>query len=208
MTDLASLHGAAGQETRRATRSSLPKRVALSVLKAAALLFAAGLALLQIPELTYDLGPKTPVEIAGPDALRAQHVRGSTFVSVAGEIDLGRAFVHQTHGLAWTYFLVKPYGPALVVRTWEPVKDDEAWRRVGRFVGRLQPLARMPFSRSVRAIYRERFGVDLPADAYFLARDDVPALSGWQVGALVFAVLLEGAMIYFFYFFRRSSPKT
>ena len=48
----------------------------------------------------------------------------------------------------------------------------------------------------------EKFQVPVGEDAFFLALDDVPRLSGWQVGALIFASLLWIVMFYMFYFYK------
>jgi hypothetical protein len=180
------------------------RKALLTVLKVAALVFVAGLVALQVPELRYDLGSKRPTEIGGPDGLAALRREGSTFVSVSGRIDFDKAFVHQTHGLAWTYFLVEPYGARLVARTSEKVTDDEAYRRIDTFVGRLKAFDRMPFDRTIRGIFARDFSTEIPPDAWFLAKDDVPDVSAWQVGALAFAGGLWLVFFYFFFVWRRG----
>ena len=65
----------------------------------------------------------------------------------------------------------------------------------------------MPFSRRINAIYQSKFQVEIPHDAYFLARDDVPRPSKWQIGAVSFAALLWIVLFYFFYIFPRQRRK-
>jgi hypothetical protein len=175
------------------------KRFWLTVAKVAALAFVAMLVVTQLPELSYDLGSTTPVEIRGPDDLTAHRFTGPTFVSVHGSVDFEKAVVLPTHGLTSTYFLLEPYGNRLVVRTFEPVGSEEAWRKINRFLGRLKPLEDMPFDRTVRHGFRETVGVEIPDGAFFLAKDDVPRLSGWQVGATAFAVTLWAVLFYVFF---------
>ena len=172
----------------------------LLVLKLLALLFVAVMVVIQVPELLYDLGPKQPVEIAGPEGLGPGRFSKATFVSVSGSPNFDRAFVYRRYGLSYTYFLVEPYGIRLVVRTYEKVEDD--WKDITQFVGKLRPFSRQPFSYRIRSIYRERFKEEIPRDAYFLALYDVPKPSGWQIGALIFAGILFAAMVYLFFFFR------
>jgi hypothetical protein len=183
----------------------LIRRIAVTVAKTAALVFVAGMALLQVPELTYDLGPKQPLAVRSPVDLEAAGA-GTVFADVAGTIDADHAFVHRTHGLAWSYFLLDEYGTRLVVRSPEPLAGrEEEWSRVRRHLGRLKPYAGMPFRRSVAATFREQFGVEIPADAHFLARDDVPAAGGWQVGAAVLAATVWGVLVWLFFLRRRAS---
>jgi len=150
-----------------------------------------------IPEFRYDTGPKVPVDVKAPDELSPERYAVSTFATVHGEGDFDKAFVQSKYGVPYTYFLLKGYGPALVVRTAEKVDDD--WKQLDRHVGRLRRYRRMPFSRTVRAVFMERFDEEIPANALFLARDDVPRLSGWQVGAAIFAGLLWLILAYMFF---------
>jgi hypothetical protein len=57
----------------------------------------------------------------------------------------------------------------------------------------------MPFSRSVRAGFRDTLGVSIPENAFFLARDDVPRPNGWSIGAVSFAGVLWCILFYFFF---------
>ena len=182
----------------------LRRRFYLTVLKLFALAAVAGMAWLQVPELRYDFSGAEPVAIAGPAELEALRGKGSVFAAVAGKGDFDKAFINKTYGLTYTYFLLKPYGAALVVRSTERVTDD--WRALDRFVGRVRSFRRMPFSRRVRRSYREQFGVEIPAGAMFLARDDVPAPSGWQIGALIFVSLLWVVLVWLFFIRRRKEP--
>jgi hypothetical protein len=151
----------------------------------------------QIPELRYDLGSKEPVQITSPNDLSVERFTRSTFASVHGRVDLTKAATFAMHGVRFTYFLLEGYGPRLVVRT--PEQVDEEWSQIDTHVGRLRPYRRMPFSRSVRAGFRTHFDVEIPDDALFLARDDVPRFSGWSIGAVVFASILWCILAYFFF---------
>jgi hypothetical protein len=96
---------------------------------------------------------------------------------------------------------LKEYGTMLVVRTSEKVSED--WEKIDTHLGRLRPYHRMPFSRSVRAGFRDTVGVSIPENAFFLARDDVPKLNGWNIGAVSFASILWCILFYFFFVRRR-----
>lgn len=183
------------------------KKFWLTVLKIFALLFVAFMFVVQIPELLYDFGPKEPVSIAGPDELDADRFRRATFVTLPGKPDFDHAFIYRRYGLDYTYFIIEPYGVRLVARTYEKVSDD--WKIFEQFVGKLRPFNRQPFSYRIRQLYKERFQLDIPEKAFFLALYDVPKPSGWQIGALVFAALLWGVMFYFFFFFKwkKIQPK-
>ena len=170
----------------------------LHILRIAALLFVGGMIYVQIPELIYDLSPRVPVKIAGPEELTPEKYPETTFVSITGEPDFNRAFVYNRYGLSYTYFNIKPYGMNLVVRTYEPVTDD--WKSINTFLGKLRPFNKQPFHYKIRDIYKEKFDADVPEDAFFMALDDVPELSGWQVGAALFACILWCVMFYMFYF--------
>jgi hypothetical protein len=172
----------------------------LHVLKIIALVFVAGMILVQIPELLYDLGPKRPITISGPADLSFEQVPGTIFASIKGKPDFEKAFVYHRYGLSYTYFNIRPYGMRLVARTYEPVTEE--WKQLDRFLGKLRHFNRQPFHYRIRDIYEERFGVSVPEDAFFLALDDVPGLNGWQVGAFIFAFLLWIVMFYLFYFHR------
>lgn len=175
-------------------------RVALTVLKLAGLAVVGLMGLTQVPELRYDFGSRQPAVVAGPADLVPGRVAGPTFAAVHGTPDFTRAFVYRRYGLDHTYFTVEPYGLRLVVRTYGTVSDE--WHELRRFLGRLQPFAQQPFSYRIREIYREQMGVEIPEDAYFLALDDVPRPSGWQVGALVLSAVLWLGMAYGFFLWR------
>ena len=177
----------------------LRKRFWLGVGKVALLVFVAGMVAVQIPELQYDLGGREPVAITSPVDLGP--LEGSTYAIVAGKGDFDKAFIFKTHGVAFTYFLLEGYGDQLVVRTHERVTDD--WKELDTFVGRVRPFRRMPFSRSVRGTFRQKCQVEIGPGSYFLARDDVPHVSAWQVGAIVFAAVLWAALFYFLFVFPR-----
>jgi len=173
----------------------------LGFLKVFLLAFVAVMALTQIPELRYDLGSQEPATVAGVADLRPDRIAGPTFAAVSGTPDFSHAFVYRRYGLDHTYFTVEPYGPRLVVRTYDKVTDE--WKDIRRFLGRLRPFAEQPFSYRIREIYRERAGIEIPEDAYFLALDDVPRASGWQVGAFVLSTVLWLGMLYGFFLRRR-----
>ncbi|MCF8131484.1 MAG: hypothetical protein K9N10_23500 [Deltaproteobacteria bacterium] len=172
----------------------------LHVLRIFGLVFVAGMIFIQIPELLYDLGPKKPVAISESKDLSTEKIPGTRFVSISGKPDFERAFVYQRYGLSYTYFNIEPYGERLVVRTYEPVTDE--WKDLNRFLGKLRHFDRQPFNYRIRDIYEEKFGVIIPEDAFFLGLNDVPQLSGWQVGAFIFACILWVVMFYMFYFYR------
>lgn len=150
----------------------------------------------QVPELRYDFGSKEPVRIQSVDELSAVRFPASTFASVHGKPDFSKAATFSMHGVTFTYFLLKEYDARLVVRTPETVNED--WEKIDSHLGRLRPYHRMPFSRSVRAGFRDSLDVSIPEDAFFLARDDVPKPNGWNIGAVTFAAILWCVLAYFF----------
>ncbi len=154
----------------------------------------------QVPELIYDLGPKTPVTVSGSEELSHERFSRTTFVSIDGKPNFEQAFVYRRYGLAYTYFNIDPYGLRLVVRTYEKVSDD--WKQLNRFLGKLRPFNHQPFYYKIRNIYDEKFEVEIPDDAFFMGLDDVPKLSGWQLGAVIFAGVLWVTMFYFFFIYR------
>ena len=175
-------------------------RILLTFLKVLLLLVVAFMAWMQIPELIYDFGSKTPLAITNPAQLSGSKISGTTFASVEGAPDFTNAFVYRRYGLDHHYFTVEPYGTRLVVRTYDEINED--WRQLTHFLGRLRPFDQQPFSGYIAAIYLERFGVSIPSDAWFLALDDVPDPSGWQIGGLI----LSGAIwsVLFWLFFLRK----
>jgi hypothetical protein len=172
------------------------------LLKVLALGFVGAMILVQIPELGYDFSPREPVPIEGPEDLAGESFKGSTFVSLAGTPNFEKAFIYQRYGLSYTYFNVDPYGVRMVVRTYDEV--DEEWRRMSRLLGRLKPFESQPFSYAIRDIYAERFQVEIGEGTFFLSLDDVPKPNSWQIGAISFASVLWFAMIYMFFFFKRT----
>jgi hypothetical protein len=164
------------------------------------------MAALQVPELSYDLGSDEPVQIDSPSELTRPEFKHSTFVSVAGRIDLDRRIEYASHGVPATYFLLEDYGDRLVVRTYERIESPEEWSRINRFVGRLRPIGRLPFRRGVRARFEAEYDVRIPPDAYFLGLYDVPELSGWQVGAAAFVAVLWLVLFYLFFIRRWDRP--
>lgn len=172
-------------------------RIALTCIKIFPMIVVTSMILFQIPNLLYDFGPKEPVGIESAGDLSALGETDSVFASVRGKADLGRAATFSMHGVRYTYFLLKEYGPRLVVRTAETV--DEKWSEIELHIGRLRPYGRMPFSRSVRAGFRTNFDVEIPDDAFFLARDYAPRIRGWTIGAVTFAGVLWCALFYFFF---------
>lgn len=170
------------------------------ILRIAALLFVGGMIYVQIPELTYDFGSKVPKAISGQAELTPDNFPKTTFISLKGKSDFEKAFVYKRYGLSYTYFNIKPYGMHLVVRTYEPVTDE--WENINMFLGKLRPFNRQPFHYKIKDIYKEKFETEVPENAFFLALDDVPKISGWQVGAIIFACLLWLVMFYMFYIYK------
>ena len=170
------------------------------ILRVFMLLFVGGMVYVQIPELTYDFGSKVPQPITGADELTPQKFSKTTFVSIKGEPDFENAFVYKRYGLSYTYFNIKPYGINLVVRTYEPVTDE--WNNLRMFLGKLRPFNHQPFHYKIRDIYKEKFDKDVPENSFFLGLDDVPKVSGWQVGSVIFAFVLWLVMFYMFYFYK------
>jgi len=180
-------------------------RVLIAAAKITVLLFVALMAWMQVPELLYDFGSKTPVEIGIPEDLDPSRLRGTIFAVVRGSPDFSNAFVYRRYGLDHRYFTVKPYGSRLVVRTYDEITDD--WKGFTSFVGRLRPFDKQPFSRYVAEIMNSRFGVTVPDDAYFLALDDVPKPSGWQVGGLILAAVMWCFLFWLFFLWRGPRVK-
>ena len=178
------------------------KKTFKTIGKLLAMLFPMVLALSQLSELMYDLGPQTPVEITSPDQLAFQNIGRMQFTAVVGEGDFEHAFVYKRYGISYTYFLVKPYGSKVVVRTYLKVTDD--WKQLTKFLGKMQEYQRMPFSQTVRSIFKDKYDIDIPADAVCLRYDDAPAVSGWSVAALTFCVVLWCLMGYFFFIWRHT----
>jgi hypothetical protein len=176
------------------------KKIVLLVLKVAVLYVVATLAFLQGPELRYDLGERTPAAVTSQEELESLTVRYPVFVALHGHIDFGNAFTYQRYGLTFSYFTIKPYGLQIVARTHERVTDE--WTQLDRFLGKLRPFKDQPFSYRIEEIFREKFNHAIPAGSYFLALDDVPGVSGWQIGAIVFSVLLWVVLFYFFFLYR------
>ena len=181
------------------------KRLGLFILKVLVLIVVAITAFNQLPELRYDLGPKQPITIKGLEDLAAGRFRKSTFVAVHGSPNFAKAFTYSRYGLTFTYFNIKPYDLNIVVRTYDRVTAE--WTKLDRFLGRLRPFEKQPFSYHVRDIYQERMQVEIPEGAYFLALDDVPKPSGWQFSAVGFAALLWLVMFYLFFFHRGHGLK-
>ena len=173
----------------------------LTVLKVLFLAFVGAMLLVQIPELRYDLGDHVPVDVYTPEELTFERFPKATFVTVHGSPNFEKGFVYRRYGLNYTYFNIKPFGMRIVARTHDEVTDE--WKRLDRFLGKLRPFNAQPFHYRIRDIYREKFRAEVPEDAFFLALDDVPRLSGWQIGAAGFSCVLWLVMFYFFFFFRR-----
>ena len=151
----------------------------------------------QLPELQYDFGPTEPVMVESAEQLSEVLTGRQVFASVKGTINFDRAATFAKHGVRYTYFMLNEFDTALVVRTYDRIEED--WADINMHLGRLRRYRRMPFSRSVRAGFRQHFNITIPADAYFLGRDDVPKPSGWSVGATIFACVLWCVLVYFFF---------
>lgn len=184
----------------------LLKRIALTCIKVFLLVVVTAMVAFQIPELRYDFGTRSPVPIESAEELAPDRFGRSTFVAVRGKVDLEHAATFAMHGVRYTYFLLQEYGPRLVARTAEQV--DESWENIELHLGRLRPYRRMPFSRSVRAGFKQQFDLSIPADAFFLGRDDTPRPSAWNVGAVIFAAVLWVILFYFFFLWRRRPSQS
>ena len=102
------------------------KRFLITVAKLLALAFPVVLAYVQIPELAYDLGPKSPARIASVADLRTHADARSTLAEVIGQGDFDNAFIYKTHGQSYAYFPVKTYDGMLIIRSYEkPAKGDD-----------------------------------------------------------------------------------
>ncbi|MHC4084483.1 MAG: hypothetical protein ACYSWZ_07075 [Planctomycetota bacterium] len=178
-------------------------KVFLTFLKILLLLFLALMVKFQIPELRYDLGTKEMMPIKSLEDLSIERFQRSTFVSIRGKADFTKAATFAKYGVPYTYFLLDEHGSKLVVRS--PEKLSEKWTEIDIHIGRLRPFQRMPFKRSVRAGFLKLFDVDIPEDAFFLARDDVPRASGWSIGAVAFAGILWCLLVYLFFIHRQLS---
>ena len=172
-------------------------RVLLFFLKLFLLLVVTAMVRFQMPELRYDMSEKEPVHIESPEELTFERFPEATFVAIHGKADLTKAATFAKHGVRYTYLLLEGYGPKLVVRTAEEVNEE--WMPVEVHLGRLLPYPRMAFDRSVGAGFRSLFDVEIAEDAFFLGRDDVPGVSGWNLGAVIFACVLWCVLFYCFF---------
>ena len=177
------------------------ERIILTCVKLFLLLVVTAMVKFQIPELRYDFGTKKPMSIESLEELSGARRPRSLFASVRGKADFTKAATFSKYGVRYTYFLLTEYGDKLVVRTLEEVSED--WADIDFHVGRLRPFDRMPFSRSVRAGFRQHHDVSIPEDAFFLARDDTPRPNGWSIGAVIFASVLWCVLVYFFFIHSR-----
>lgn len=172
-------------------------RIALFLVKLFLMIVVTAMIMFQIPELRYDFGPEEPVKIESIEDLTLERFGYSTFASVRGTVDLATKTQVSKYGVLFNYFLLEEYGPKLVVRTSEEV--DGKWREIELHLGRLRPYERMPFDRTVGATFRQVHDIEIPEDAFSLARDDVPHPGGWTVGAVVFASVLWCVLFYSFF---------
>ena len=176
-------------------------RFFITIIKLFLLLVVAMMVKFQMPELRYDFGTKEPVVIVSPNELTEKYLDKTTFVSIQGKPDFSKAATFSMHGVTFTYFLLENYNTKLVVRTSEPVNED--WDQIKSHLGRLRVYHRMPFSRSVRTGFSQKFDVNIPDNAFFLARDDAPKPNGWNIGAMIFAGILWFILFYFFFLHKR-----
>lgn len=172
-------------------------RIALTCVKIFLMIVVTAYFKFLIPELRYDFGPKEPVKIESMEQLSAARSSRSVFASIRGKADFTKSVAFVKYGVRYTYFLLEEYGPRLVVRT--PEQAGEEWADIDFHIGRLRPYQRMAFDRSVSAEFRTRQGIEIPEDAFFLGRDDVPRPNGWLIGALVFSSVLWCVLFYFFF---------
>ncbi len=180
-------------------------RVFLIILKLFMMFVVTAMIMFQIPELQYDFGTKEPLCIKSVDELSIDRFPQSTFVSIQGKGDFAKAATLAKYGVQYTYFLLDGFDNKLVVRTHEAVGKE--WENIDFHIGRLRPFDQMPFSRSIRAGFRKLYDVGVDQDAFFLARDDVPRLSGWSIGAVSLVSILWCLMAYFFFVHGRVTAK-
>lgn len=175
----------------------------LEVIKALFLAFVAFMIVIQIPELLYDTLGDRPVIIESPEDLDPQLLLGTSYAKISGTPTFENAFVYERYGLRFTYFTVEPYGLQILARAFE-VRDTEAWEAKTQLEGKLRPFDSQPFSYAIQDIFEDENGVPLPEGTFYLGVGDVPATDWWQIGSMIFALVLFAAMVYFFYFFRRN----
>lgn len=189
-----------------ALRYLVSPRLWIELAKLFILGFVLVMIIIQIPELMYDTLGDRPVVINSPDDLDPRLLEGTSYAQIQGTPNFEYAFVYERYGLRFTYFTLEPYGLRILARAYD-VADTSEWTQKTMIEGKLRPFDSQPFSYNIEEIFRDENGVAVPEDAFFLGVGDVPAADGWQIGSIVFALILFSAMIYFFYFFRRDRMK-
>ena len=176
----------------------------LGIIKVGLILFMLVLIVMQIPELLYDTLGNRPVIIESPEDLDPQLLTGTSYARIQGSPNFEEAFVYERYGLRFVYFTIEPYGRRIIARAYGADVNVEEWKQRTEVAGKLRPFESQPFSYNIRDIYLEENGVPVPQDSYYLGVGDVPSINGWQVGSIIFALILLAAMVYFFFFFRRD----
>lgn len=175
----------------------------LEVIKALFLAFVAFMIIIQIPELLYDTLGNRPVVIESPGDLDPRLLNGTSYAQISGTPTFENAFVYERYGLRFTYFTLEPYELRILARAFE-VRDTAEWEAKTYLEGKLRPFDSQPFSYAIEDIFEDENGVPLPEGTFYLGVGDVPATDWWQIGSMIFALVLFAAMVYFFYFFRRD----
>ena len=176
----------------------------LTSIKVFLIAFVLFMVAIQIPELRYDALGKRPVIINSAADLVPELLGGSSYAKIAGTANFDSAFVYERYGLSYIYFTLDPYGIQIVARAYGT--DSGEWDKVTLFEGKLRPFDSQPFSYVIRDIFADQNDGQPPApDAFYLGVGDVPAANAWQIGSMIFALLMLAAMVYFFFFFHRSS---
>ena len=177
----------------------------LTLIKVFLVAFVLFMVVIQIPELAYDTLGNRPVVIDSPSDLDPRLLEGSSYAKISGTANFEYAFVYERYGLSYTYFTLDPYGIQIIARAYGA--DTTEWESMTLFEGKLRPFESQPFSYVISGIFAEQTGSAPASDAYYLGVGDIPAANGWQIGSIIFAVLMLAAMIYFFFFFHREGQK-
>ena len=161
--------------------------------------------LLQIPELLYDTLENRPVRIGSSADLDPRLLKGTSFAIIQGSPNFEDGFDYIRYGIRFTYFTVDPYGTRIIARAYDV--DTEVWEKMTELRGKLRPFSSQPFSYVIRELFAEKIGEEPADNTFFLGVNDVPKANGWQIGTVIFAILLFTAMVYFFFFFRRDKQR-
>lgn len=179
----------------------------LNAIKAFLIAFVLVLIAMQIPELMYDALWNEPVVIDSPEDLDPQLLEGSSYARIEGSPTFEYAFIYERYGLRYIYFTLEGYDRQVLARAYGQDVNLEEWRQKTSVSGKLRPFEGQPFSYNIEEIFEDENGVAVPEEAYYLGVGDIPAINAWQVGSITFALILLGAMVYFFYFFKRDKQQ-